>query len=113
MNRRSFLIGIAKVTLSGIAVAALPGSLMAAVRLADPEAIALGKLFKGTRNGRVLESLDGGQTWQPRANFGKHCAVLALVERQGQLWAQIGLQGYSFFLTTSDARTWYTVEQAG
>jgi len=111
MNRRSFLIGIAKVTLSGIAVAALPGSLMVAVRAADPEAAALGKLFKGTRDGRVLESLDGGQTWQPRANFGKHCAILALAEHQGQLWAQVGLLGHSFYLTSSDALTWYTVPQ--
>jgi len=111
MNRRHFLIGIAKVTLSGIAVAALPGSMMVAVRAADPEATALGKLFKGTRDGRVFESLDGGQTWQPRANFGKHCAILALAEHQGQLWAQVGLQGHSFYLTSSDARTWRTVPQ--
>ena len=113
MNRRSFLIRIAQVTLGGIVAAALPGSLIAAVRAADPETAALGKLFRGTRQGQVLESLDGGQTWHPRANFGKHCAILALRERGGQLYVQVGVQRNSFYLRSSDARTWYTVEQAG
>ena len=113
MDRRSFLIGIAKVTLSGIAVAALPGSLVAAVRAANPETTALGRLFRGTRDGRVLESLDNGKTWQRRTNFGQHCSILALRERGGQLYVQVGVQRYSFYLRSSDAHTWYTVEQAG
>jgi hypothetical protein len=69
---------------------------------------ALGKKYRGTRDGRVLESVDGGRTWQQVASFGSHCAVQALSNRQGQLRARIGVQGYSFALISADARLWRT-----
>jgi hypothetical protein len=51
MDRRSFLIRIAKITLSGIAVAGLPGSLMAAVRR-NPRPL-LGRLFRRPEMGSL------------------------------------------------------------
>jgi hypothetical protein len=70
---------------------------------------AFGKKYQGTRDGRVLESVDGGQTWQQVANFGSHCAVQALGNRRDKLQARISVTGYRFVLISADARTWYTV----
>jgi len=70
---------------------------------------ALGKKYKGTRDGRVYESSDAGKTWQQVANFGSHCAVMALAERHSRLQAEIGVAGYGFTLTSIDARVWHTV----
>ncbi len=69
---------------------------------------AAGKKYKGTNDGRVLESVDGGKTWQQVANFGSQCAIQSLSNRQGQLQAWIGIEGYRFSLTSTDARIWYT-----
>lgn len=71
-------------------------------------AAALGKQYRGTRDGLVFESVDRGKTWQQVANFGSHCAVQALTARQGQLQARIGVAGYDFALTSADGRKWYT-----
>lgn len=104
MNRRSFLIGTAKVALGVAVAAALPGNVYA-----EPQARAFGRLYKGTFDGRILESLDNGQTWQRVMNFGPHLVVWQVREKSGQLYAQIGLQRHSFWLKSADARQWVTV----
>jgi hypothetical protein len=70
---------------------------------------ALGKKYRGTRDGRVLESVDNGRTWQQVANFGSHCTVKLLTMRRGQLQAQVGVASHKFALTSTDARVWRTV----
>jgi hypothetical protein len=67
-----------------------------------------GKEYLGTADGLIYESVDGGQSWQRVANFGQHCAVLTLRERQGQIHARIGLKDQYFTLTSANARTWHT-----
>lgn len=71
---------------------------------------ALGKQYRGTRDGRVLESVDGGRTWQQVAYFGSHCAVQTLSYARGRLRAQIKVAGYPFLLTSDNARVWRTVD---
>lgn len=73
------------------------------------QAAALGKLYQGTSDGLVLESVDDGLTWQQVANFGSHCRVVALTEREERLLAKIGVGPYAFELISTDARRWYTV----
>ncbi len=70
---------------------------------------ALGKKYRGTRDGRVLESVDNGRTWRQVANFGSHCMVQTLSLARGQIRAQIRVAGYPFWLISKDARVWYTV----
>ena len=111
MNRRSFLKVMAQVSTTGLALAMLvelPARTAFDASRAPVQTQALGKEFRGTSDGRVFESLDGGKTWQLIANFGKHCSILALLERQGQVYAQIGVQGYSFLIRSPNARLWYT-----
>ena len=65
-------------------------------------------MLRGTRDGQLQESLDGGLTWKRVFDFGSHCAVLGICERQGQIYAEVGLQQYSFFVKSTDARQWVT-----
>jgi hypothetical protein len=86
----------------------VPGSAQGAGAYFIAYAEALGKQYRGTRDGLVFESADRGKTWQQVANFGSHCAVQALSDRRGQLQARVGVAGHDFALTSSDGRKWYT-----
>ncbi len=68
-----------------------------------------GGLLRGTADGRVLESRDNGQNWQETAFFGSHCAVVDLMERNGRVYAKIGLRNLTFTLSSPDARVWRTL----
>jgi hypothetical protein len=105
-SRRSFL-KVAGLTAGALLLA--PGSAQGAGSYFIAQAEAFGRQYRGTRDGLVLESVDGGRHWQQVANFGSHCVVQALNQRQAQLQARVGVAGYDFVLTSRDARTWYTV----
>jgi hypothetical protein len=105
-SRRTFF----KVT--GLAAGVLllaPGSAQSAGYYFIAYTAALGKQYRGTRDGLVFESSDSGQTWQQVANFGSHCVVQVLREQRGRLEAEVGIAGHGFRLTSSDARVWRTV----
>lgn len=111
MNRRDFLKETAGLSLAGLATLVWPVLQLSA--LAGQASIAVqaqvkGRLLRGTRDGLILESVDGGKTWQQVANFGKHCAILSINEQRGQVYAQVGVTAYQFALKSQDARTWYT-----
>ncbi len=105
-SRRSF-IKVASLTAGAVLLAPVVAQIVSGASVVYAEA--LGKKYKGTRDGRVLESVDGGKTWQQVANFGSHCAVLALIDRKGRIQAKIGVGGYDFALISADARVWHTV----
>jgi photosystem II stability/assembly factor-like uncharacterized protein len=106
LSRRTFL-KVAGLTASALLLA--PGSAQGAGNYFIVQTEALGRQYRGTRDGLVFESVDGGRNWQQVANFGSHCVVQALHQRQDQLVAQVGVAGYAFALTSRDARTWHTV----
>jgi len=66
-------------------------------------------LLRGTQDGKVFQSLDQGQTWQLLASFGSHCAVNNLLTRSGQLYIQLAVAGHTFWLSSTDARSWRTL----
>src|SRR5512139_1848379 len=110
MDRRKFLKGV----LGGVGMLTLPSVLTGAPLRPSKrfvEANVLGRLFRGTQDGRILESLDGGRTWDLIANFGEHCSILAILEHSSEIYTEVGLQGYSFFLRSPDGFEWYTVDQ--
>ena len=112
MNRRAFIKGVALSSLAGVAAISMP-TLQASASLTPPPAEvrvnALGRIVKGTRDGQVFESLDGGSSWQALVNFGPQCPILEIQQRQGALYARVGFQRYSFLLKSADGRTWRTV----
>lgn len=104
-SRRTFF------KVAGLAAGALllaPRSAQGAGNYFIAQAAAFGRQYRGTRDGLVFESSDGGKAWQQVANFGSQCAVQALSDRRGQLQAQIGVGAYNFALTSADGRKWYT-----
>ena len=110
LSRRNF-IRAAGLATGGLILASVPlvgaGELIAAGS-GNAVVNALGRQYLGTADGLIFESVDGGQNWQRVANFGQHCAVLTLRERQGQLHGLIGLKDHHFTLTSANARTWRT-----
>jgi len=110
MNRRAFLRMVGTAALAGAAlISTSPINSMAAALSANPARLDLkDRVLQGGDDGRLLESFDEGKSWHGLANFGSHCQVLALVERDGWFFARIGIQNFSFFLQSADGRTWYT-----
>jgi hypothetical protein len=111
MNRRSFLKGVAGVSLAGLATLLAPGfsgMRPASVAAARLESKILKRTLQGTDDGLILESDNGGLSWHRVANFGRHCSVEALLEEQGRIYAHLSVQGNGFLLSSKDARTWYT-----
>ena len=106
MNRRQFLTVATAVTAVGM------------VRLASPRLVAAKgltpilrqTLYKGTKDGQLYESVDGGKTWQLVADFGSHCAISQIFMRPGNdLQIKLICAGYSFDLHSKDARVWRTI----
>src|SRR5262245_60792870 len=96
-SRRTFF------KVAGLAAGALllmPRSAQSASSYFSAYAEAFGKKYRGTRDGLVFESADGGKSWQQVANFGSHCAVQALRVQRSLLQAQIGVGTYDFALTS-------------
>lgn len=113
LSRRNF-IKSAALTMGAVTLALLSDPLQVAAMDIDlsQEAInfrAVGRLFKGTLDGQILESADAGKTWQRVMNFGPDFAVRSLVLQRGQLFATLIYKGLSFSLHSPDGRTWYSV----
>ena len=68
-----------------------------------------GKLFKGTADGRVLASADGGLSWHSSANFGGQSQVKNLSVSGGRLFAEIGIPGGTFELVSVNGTVWRTL----
>ncbi|MBP7998726.1 MAG: hypothetical protein KA314_13925 [Chloroflexi bacterium] len=100
MNRREFLV------ISG--AAALIGMLGIP---ATPAAAATGSrpVYRGTPDGKLFESTDGGKTWVLITDFTSVYAVeSAVIETDGRLAAQLVYWGFGFTLYTKDKSTWLT-----
>ncbi|MBI2839710.1 MAG: hypothetical protein HYX75_15470 [Acidobacteria bacterium] len=95
----------------GVAAAGLVVSpLLSALDTVAGQADATVAKYKGTRDGKILESTDGGKTWQVVANFGKEYSIRAVVRRRRNLVATLKQRRRSFEIKSLDARTWYTME---
>lgn len=97
LNRRRFIASMATMTMGGLVAAVAPA-----------QNFVTGKTFKGTADGKILLSADGGQTWQVCLNLAPGCAVKGVTQRGGVSYAEIAIQGYRFTLKSSDGKLWRT-----
>jgi hypothetical protein len=67
-------------------------------------------LLRGTLDGRIFRSLDDGHTWEKVFFFGSHCAIDSLLTQNGQAFARLSVAGCPFWLHSTDAKTWRTVD---
>lgn len=108
MNRRNFLRGTVSASLvAGLAVV-LP-TVQAGSAGAGTNAVSA--RFRGSADGWIYELGADGVTWQPRANFGPHCAISDVVERAGKVYARVTVQGHAFTLASPDGRRWHTLDR--
>jgi hypothetical protein len=111
MQRRDFLkvmgVGLASVWAISASSAPLTNWLQAP-HLATQTAFGA-SLLRGTQNGEIFQSLDQGQTWQILVSFGAHCAIYNLLTKNGQLYARLAVSGYTFWIRSTDAKTWRTL----
>jgi hypothetical protein len=109
MPRRVFVKGLLGGSLAILAGGAfLLREAPASARATSAQSSNPKRRLRGTQDGLVQESLDGGQTWQTVANFGSSCAVARLVDAGGQINADINYKRNSFKLKSTDARVWRT-----
>jgi hypothetical protein len=66
--------------------------------------------LRGTPDGRILSSRDGGQNWRIAADFGPAFAVRRLSKGSGQVYARLEFQALALELKSTDGQTWYTRE---
>ena len=107
MNRREFL------KLSGMMSAFVFVSLSPANMFAQPpaqtDAAAVGsKLYRGTRDGNIYVSQNGGKSWKLHTGFGPNCPILGIsVAANGQPVASVGFKQHSFRMVLSkDGKVW-------
>jgi hypothetical protein len=106
MNRREVLKAAIAAGFSLATLSLAPHGALSPTRIV--EAAALGRLLRGTHDGRVLQSLDGGASWQTVASFGPACQIVRLVESGGLAQMRIAVGSHTFDLHSRDARTWRT-----
>jgi hypothetical protein len=107
MKRRDFLKGMTGVLLAVGWVARLSGAPASA---SGQPANGVAARFRGSSDGRIYELSRDGVTWQPRANFGKQCAITEVSERDGKVVARIAVQGHPFVVQSADGRVWHTLD---
>jgi hypothetical protein len=106
INRRDFLKLSSMVSAVGVLSAGPIGN----VANLPVEAAASGKIYKGTRDGKVFVSPNGGKTWKLHSSFGKTLPVLDLFTRNKQLYAHLGYKHASFHLSLAkDGKTWLSM----
>ena len=103
MDRREFFKGAVSASLALGMAALLPKAQTSAG--SSPASIASSR-FRGSADGRIYELSSDGAIWQPRANFGAHCAIPEVYERDGKVFAKVVVQGHAFTLQSADGRRW-------
>lgn len=112
MNRRGFLKGTLKTALAALLATSIPIGFevngRAGAQAASTSLNLAARRFRGTADGKVLGSLDGGKRWQTISNLGSECQILDVFQDGDLLHAKVGFRGCSFFLKSKDGRAWYT-----
>jgi hypothetical protein len=72
------------------------------------EAFVNGNMYRGTADGKILLSEDGGITWRTHTNFGNDLEILEILANpRGQVFARLGFQGHSFALVLDqNGKSW-------
>ena len=95
MDRRDFL----KITGLASSSLFLVSSPFKAFLKFPVQTVARGKIYRGTSDGEVLVSEDGGKNWKLHTRFGPECPIIGLyTDRQDQVYLQAGYKYHSFRL---------------
>jgi hypothetical protein len=106
MNRRVFLKKAIVAALAGCAAAVIP---IKTVSARDEVLTSFG-LLRGTSEGQILLSQDGGLNWQTAHNFGSQFKVQRIYQQGESVYAELVFGGEMFMLKSQDAKTWKTLD---
>jgi len=107
MNRRQFLTIATATTAFGMLRLAAPSLVTAQGSM---PIMRRQRRYRGTKDGKLYESNNGGRAWQLIADFGNHCPVDKIItQKNGDIVVKLSCAGYSFDLRSKDARIWRTV----
>lgn len=101
MNRREFLVVTGAITVAGVLGIQV-----------DPIAAAASNkpLYRGTPDGKLFESTDGGKNWILIADFTPLYAVQsAFKEADDRIKVQLNYWGFEFSLYSKDKTLWHTI----
>ena len=99
MNRRNFLTVSTAAALNGVCVCGASGAGFLASRR---------PLLRGTGDGKILHSLDGGRTWEVNTDLGSHLSIVEISQNTGRARAVVKYRQHTFVLETRDYRNWLT-----
>jgi photosystem II stability/assembly factor-like uncharacterized protein len=102
LNRREFLTSLCSVPLGALALGA-PAALAA-----DAPATSSWPALKAGENGRLLESSDGGRTWQINADFGPEMTIVSITHDEQYAHLRLAFSGHEFTLISTDGKQWRT-----
>ena len=104
MNRRDFLKLGSVMSVFGYATVSPIGN----IAKLPLETAAFGKLYRGTYDGSVHVSENGGKSWQLHSGFGPDYAILDIFTGlDGRLYVHTGFKQRSFLLVLSkDGKSW-------
>lgn len=104
MNRRDFLKLSSLVTVA----AGVAGGAVRYWTTLPVEAAAFGKVFRGTYDGSIHVSPDGGQSWQLHSHLGSSYSILDIFTGlDGRLYVHTGFEQHAFHLVLSkDQDAW-------
>jgi hypothetical protein len=65
-------------------------------------------MYRGTADGKILLSENGGITWRVHTNFGSDIEILDILSSsRGQVFAQLGFKGRAFALVLDqNGKSW-------
>lgn len=106
MNRRQFLTVAGVATVVGLGKISHPRKVLAQSIISSAHQ----KVYRGSKDGKLFESLNAGESWAQVADFGEACAIEQIDSSaaNGRLTLHLSYQNHSFRLTSADARTWHT-----
>jgi hypothetical protein len=110
MNRREFL----KVGSVFSAAFFLTFGPIKGISKLSVEAIQRGKIYRGTSDGKVFVSENGGKSWRLQTSFGPEYSITDIIAgKDGQVYLQLGYQFRSFHLKLADKEDfWETVPRS-
>ena len=103
MNRRDFVRGPGLGFVVTLVAAAVAGPLHGSVHQVQ---------VRGSRDGRLLRSEDGGESWEEAVVFGPGFTVGEVWRHRAGHVARVGFGGRSFLLHSTDGRAWKSFPNA-
>jgi hypothetical protein len=112
MQRRDFLkvLGVGTASVAVLSATAVPVREWFLSSFLTVQTTFGNSLLRGTLDGRIFQSLDDGHTWERVFFFGSHCTVDNLLTQNEQVFARISVEGIPFWIYSTDAKTWRTVD---